>query len=39
MKMGIPKTQFTNYDYSKSYGKVIKIHNVKFKICPIMSDS
>jgi len=29
------KTQFTKHDYSKLYGKLIKIHqNKKFKICP-----
>jgi len=33
--MGKRKTQFTKHDYSKPYGKLIKIHQNKiFKICP-----
>jgi len=29
------KTQFTKHDYSKPYGKLIKVHqNIKFKIRP-----
>jgi len=27
--MGKRKTQFTKHDYSKSYGKLIKIHQIK----------